>query len=92
MLFMSAVFGCRSETKPIEEVEDDQVTLDADGDGYIEDDCDDNDANVHPGKEELCDGLDNDCDGDIDEEVQDLFYIDADGDGFGDESDTQMVL
>ena len=32
ILLMSAVFGCRSETKPIEEVEDDQVTLDADGD------------------------------------------------------------
>ena len=91
MLLMGAMLGCRSETKPIEEVEDDQVALDNDGDGYIEDDCDDNDANVHPGKEELCDGLDNDCDGDIDEEVQDLFYIDADGDGFGDESDTQMA-
>ena len=39
----------------------------------------------------MCDGLDNDCDGDIDEEVQDIFYIDADGDGFGDESDTQMA-
>lgn len=35
--------------------------------------------------------MDNDCDGDIDEEVQDLFYIDSDGDGFGDESDTQMA-
>ena len=90
-LLMGAMIGCRSETKPIEEIEDDQVTLDADGDGYIEDDCDDNDANVHPGKEELCDGLDNDCDGDIDEEVQDVFYIDADGDGFGDDSSTEMA-
>ncbi|MFH1726095.1 MAG: SBBP repeat-containing protein [Elusimicrobiota bacterium] len=45
------------------------VIDDADGDGYnvCEDDCDDSDADVNPGAEELCyDGLDNDCGGMID--------------------------
>ena len=42
--------------------------VDADADGVSEaDDCDDSRAEVGPGFEELCDGLDNDCDGLIDE-------------------------
>ena len=58
---------------------------DADDDGYTADeDCDDNDASIHPGATELCDGLDNDCDGVIDEDVKSTFYADVDGDGFGD--------
>ena len=38
--------------------------VDADGDGYAADeDCDDTDASVSPGAEEICDGRDQDCDG-----------------------------
>ena len=61
--------------------------VDADGDGYGGDaDCDDSSAAIAPGADELCDGLDNDCDGDIDEDPVDgdTFYVDADGDGHGD--------
>ncbi|MED5373054.1 MAG: putative metal-binding motif-containing protein [Myxococcota bacterium] len=34
-----------------------------DQDGYpVDQDCDDDNAAIHPGAEELCDGLDSDCD------------------------------
>lgn len=34
-----------------------------DQDGYpVDQDCDDDNAAIHSGAEELCDGLDNDCD------------------------------
>jgi len=66
-------------------------TGDADGDGYdaIADggtDCDDSDASVNPGATELCDGIDNDCDGTTDSGAADAstWYADADSDGFGD--------
>jgi hypothetical protein len=46
-------------------------------------DCDDLLAHVFPGSEELCDGLDGDCDGRVDEGLDAPWTPDADGDGWG---------
>ena len=43
---------------------------DADGDGFgTEEDCAPLDPTIHPGAEESCDGLDNDCNGQIDDDL-----------------------
>ncbi len=63
------------------------VPVDNDGDGHtVEIDCDDDDPTVWPGAPELCDGKDNDCDKKIDDAVDNVWYLDGDGDGFGDTS------
>jgi len=61
---------------------------DIDGDGVtVEDgDCNDSDAAVYLGATEVCDGVDNNCDGSIDEGVLSTWYQDADGDAFGNPS------
>jgi hypothetical protein len=46
-------------------------------------DCDDTNAAVHPEASEVCDMLDNNCDGAIDENGLSTFYQDYDGDGHG---------
>ena len=55
--------------------------------GYAEvnGDCDDNNPLRSPTLEEVCDDLDNDCDGTIDNDLQTEFYIDLDNDGIGSE-------
>ena len=50
------------------------------------DDCDDTDPAINPGAEESCDGIDNNCDQVIDD--RDTFYLDGDGDGHGDGTQT----
>ena len=53
--------------------------------GYVVNstDCNDGSAAIHPGATEVCNGVDDDCDAQIDEGVKTTFYRDADGDGYG---------
>lgn len=52
---------------------------DLDGDGFvIASDCDDNDATINPAAQEVCDGVDNNCDGQTDEPII-LFTSPVDG-------------
>jgi uncharacterized repeat protein (TIGR01451 family) len=62
------------------------VEGDNDGDGFSvgEGDCDDTAPTRRPGAPELCNGLDDDCDGQTDEGLASQnFYPDADNDGYG---------
>ena len=55
----------------------------ASGEATCGSDCDDNRPGVNPTVPEVCDGLDNDCNGEVDEGVLITFFADADGDGYG---------
>ncbi|MFM9951903.1 MAG: putative metal-binding motif-containing protein, partial [Saprospiraceae bacterium] len=61
--------------------------------GYVanDDDCNDNNAAIKPGATEVCDGVDNDCDGSTDEGVLTTYYRDMDGDAFGNPAMTQQA-
>ncbi len=72
------------------------VPTDSDGDGSPSDeDCDDTDSAVSPIAPELCNGVDDDCDGLIDDDDDDVadglpWYRDIDADGFGAASAASM--
>ena len=56
--------------------------------GYASEDgdCDDTSTSVNPGEDEVCDGVDNNCDDEIDEDDAadaTTWYVDSDGDGYG---------
>lgn len=72
---------------------------DADGDGFFDatccnddgvggtncgNDCDDSRASTHPIAIDVCNGLDDDCDGNTDDETTVSQYVDSDMDGYGD--------
>lgn len=64
-------------------------------DGAVEnsDDCDDTRADVYPDAAERCDGWDNDCDGQVDNDAIDAVerWADVDGDGFGDPASATLA-
>ena len=70
---------------------------DLDGDGYwregVGQDCDDQDPRVHPDAAELCDGIDNNCDGTTDEPgyAGTPYHLDQDRDGYGDPDATAQA-
>lgn len=85
LLFLSllACSGCASGLNPPGEA---YRGVDLDYDGYdTYTDCDDTDPSAHPDAAEICDGVDNNCDGQVDISAVDepTWYIDWDGDGFG---------
>lgn len=58
-------------------------------DGFVENDqdCNDEDPAINPEASEICNGKDDNCDGEVDnvdEADQVTYYRDADGDGYGD--------
>ena len=97
MLLVLATIACRNkdfvyDTAVVQDSQGLTLAEDADGDGFDETtDCDDQDPAVHPDADELCNGLDDDCDGTIDEDDAvdaSTWYRDADGDGHGDDAVT----
>jgi hypothetical protein len=66
------------------------IDPDVDGDGFLAqeargDDCDDTNAAINPGADELCSGIDENCNGEIDDGLAtQIYYPDTDNDGFGD--------
>lgn len=59
-------------------------------DGIVNPDCDDKDSSVYFGAKEVCDGKDNDCSGKVDDGPGSLWYLDVDGDGYGQASKTNQ--
>lgn len=68
-------------------VEDESVEVCEQPNGYVSDtgDCNDSNPSINPDAIDLCDGLDNDCDGEIDNDsvLADEYFYDLDGDGYG---------
>ena len=66
-----------------------KYSQDNDGDGWYSDgDCNDGNASINPGAAEVCNEIDDNCNGQTDEGVQNTYYQDADNDTYGNSSVT----
>jgi uncharacterized repeat protein (TIGR03803 family) len=87
------VTGCISDTTFFKDADGDGYGNPADSivtcprpAGYVANntDCNDTNASVHPGATEVCNGIDDNCDGQVDEGLVFInYYPDTDGDGYG---------
>jgi hypothetical protein len=77
LVFLSLSGGCLSSGSA--------GSPDVDRDGFkIPADCNDRDPDIHPGAQEECDGIDNDCDTVTDIDASSgVFWADEDADGYG---------
>lgn len=59
--------------------------IDQDGDGYSKpEDCNDSDTTIHPNSSEICNAIDDDCNGVTDDSlIFVVYYADSDSDGYG---------
>ena len=92
LLLLALVLGCEPATS--DSGKDSDEPVDVDGDGRVaDDDCDEADGTVYVGAPELCDGVDNDCDGAVDDDATDAgtWYADADADGYGDPGQVELA-
>ena len=88
MLFFLTLLACSGSGSKDSDL---QNNIDVDQDGFLaSEDCDDSNASVNPEATERCDGIDNNCNQEIDEGVVTVYYLDADQDGFGDPQDEVM--
>ena len=85
MLIFMMYLACQSTVSS-----DNDLNKDGDGDGFtpFAGDCNDLIAEINPSAQEICDGMDNDCDEKVDDESLDWttvskYYADADGDSYG---------
>jgi hypothetical protein len=85
-LLSPLALSCAGGDKPATDTASlDNSSVDEDRDGFSgAEDCNEADGSVHAGATELCDGIDNNCDGTVDEGVTQRWYADLDQDGFGD--------
>ncbi len=75
------ILGVQVEKNKITQLGTVGICPDNDGDGFTVDvDCNDNNPMVNPGASETCDGIDNNCDGQVDEGC--TTCTDSDLDGF----------
>ena len=87
-LALALLVACGDKEEPTDDTGDTTPPeeVDVDSDGFpADEDCNDEDGSINPDAEEICDGIDNNCNDEIDEGVTTTFYADTDGDGFGDE-------
>lgn len=77
------LLGCLLDREGYESARALLVDDDQDGVSEHDGDCDDDNPSRAPNAVEACDGVDNDCDGQVDEDAESAWYPDRDGDGFG---------
>jgi hypothetical protein len=106
LLFIAGLVSCSaSQDDKLEDSADSGASVetgesaspstDLDEDGFTSDeDCDDSNPDIHPDAIEICNDVDDNCDGLVDDDdsaldmdTQTAWYHDYDGDGYGDESD-----